>query len=177
MLQLEAAAFPVAGCGGGVGSSTESQTNNPPTPQQQRVRPPAIQLRLPPRPTSCCVLSYLCLPFSPIPVHHPSTSLSRQVLRATAKLSTTIFYIPLVTTVVHLFDCHGTWGVVPWKCYTGVHLTTSIIAGVVILAFSAFSFIGASHPAAQRLTARTHTPSLRVSGSRARRNLKPNPCL
>jgi hypothetical protein len=73
-----------------------------------------------------------------------------QVLRATAKLSTTIFYIPLVTTVVHLFDCHGTWGVVSWKCYTGVHLVTSIIAGVVILAFSAFSFIGAS---------RTHTAS------------------
>ena len=65
------------------------------------------------------------------------------MLRATAKLSTTIFYIPLVTTVVKLFDCSGTWGIADWQCFSGIHLFLSLIATVVILAFSTFAFIGA----------------------------------
>ncbi len=68
-----------------------------------------------------------------------------QVLRATAKLSTTIFYIPLVTTVVRLFDCvpGDPWDMATFlQCFQGVHLVLCIISIVVILAFSVFSFIG-----------------------------------
>ncbi len=68
-----------------------------------------------------------------------------QVLRATAKLSTTILYIPLVTTVVQLFNCNtqtNKWEVTGWTCYTGVHLVIAIIAAVAILCFSVFSFAG-----------------------------------
>jgi hypothetical protein len=75
----------------------------------------------------------------------PSSLPHGQVLRATAKLSTTIFYIPLVTTVVKLFDCSGTWGIANWQCFSGVHLTLVVIAAIVILAFSAFAFIGACY--------------------------------
>ncbi len=68
-----------------------------------------------------------------------------QVLRATAKLSTTIFYIPLVSSVMHLFNCvpGDVWDVEDtWQCYSGVHLVMSIISIVVILCFSLFAFIG-----------------------------------
>ncbi len=67
-----------------------------------------------------------------------------QVLRATAKLSTTILYIPLVSTVVQLFNCHSTWAATGWTCYSGPHLVLAAIASVVIFCFSVFAFVGTS---------------------------------
>ncbi len=66
------------------------------------------------------------------------------MLRATAKLSTSILYIPLVSTVVRLFNCKGTWTETGLQCFTGVHLIVCIISAVIIACFSFFSFVGGS---------------------------------
>jgi hypothetical protein len=72
--------------------------------------------------------------------------LCSQVLRATATLSTTVMFIPLVTTVVQLFNCRGTWGTVPsWQCFTSTHLMFCIVGAATIICFSAFSFVGTCH--------------------------------
>jgi hypothetical protein len=79
-----------------------------------------------------CTPSSLCLPCP-------------QALRATSKLSTTIFYIPLVTTVVHLFNCKqgGKWDTVnTWQCYQGPHLALCIIAVPIVVGFSVFAILG-----------------------------------
>ena len=65
-----------------------------------------------------------------------------QALRAVAKLSTTILYIPLVSTTLELFNCVDTWELTGWHCYSGVHLVAVAVAATVTLAFSIFSFIG-----------------------------------
>ena len=67
-----------------------------------------------------------------------------QVLRAVATLSTTIMYIPLVSTIIEVFNCKETWEITGWSCYTGIHLAVSVITAFVVFAFSIFSFVGAS---------------------------------
>ncbi len=71
-------------------------------------------------------------------------TVARQVLRATAKLSTTVLYIPLVTVVAEVFDCSGTWSAAPWPCYRTTHLALCIIASVIVAGFSVFAFAGGS---------------------------------
>ncbi len=61
-----------------------------------------------------------------------------------AKLSTTILYIPLVSTTLEMFNCVDTWQLTGWECFTGMHMLAVVVAGVVTgtLCFSIFSFIG-----------------------------------
>jgi hypothetical protein len=66
-----------------------------------------------------------------------------QVLRATARLSTTILYIPLMTSVVEVFNCRGTWAATGWTCFAGPHSVLCILAGTVAVCFSFFAFVGA----------------------------------
>jgi hypothetical protein len=88
------------------------------------------------------------------PSSHP------QVLRATATLSTTVMFIPLVTTVVQLFNCHGTWGTVPsWQCFTSTHLAFCVVGAATILCFSVFSFVGAWSRGAGTLYPNVHWSS------------------
>ena len=65
-----------------------------------------------------------------------------QVLRSVATLSTTIMYIPLVSTVIGVYNCSDTWEMTGWTCYAGAHLVLAIGSAVVILSFSCFSFVG-----------------------------------
>ena len=68
-----------------------------------------------------------------------------QVLRAVATLSTTIMYIPLVSTIIEVFNCKETWDITGWPCYTGIHLAVSVTAAIVAFGFSIFSFVGTSY--------------------------------
>ena len=65
-----------------------------------------------------------------------------QVLRSVATLSTTIMYIPLVSTVIGVYNCSNTWEMTGWTCFAGAHLALAVGTAVVILTFSCFSFVG-----------------------------------
>ena len=67
-----------------------------------------------------------------------------QVLRATARLSTTLLYIPLMYTVVEVFNCKGEWAATGWACFTGAHAVLSVGAVVIAVCFSFFAFVGTS---------------------------------
>ena len=66
-----------------------------------------------------------------------------QVLRAVATLSTTVLFIPLISTAVRVFDCDGQWSLTGGDCFVGVHLAFVIITAIVMTSFSFFSFLGA----------------------------------
>jgi hypothetical protein len=65
-----------------------------------------------------------------------------QLLRMTAMLSTTALFIPLMSTMLHVFACDSTWLSTGWQCFQGVHLVLVFAVACIALLFAGFALIG-----------------------------------
>ena len=65
-----------------------------------------------------------------------------QVLRMTALLSTTGFFMPLEKSMLQVYVCVDTWLGTSYKCFQGLHLLLTVLSTTIALSLALFAFIG-----------------------------------